>query len=1561
MSFLGINLAPLGKKLSDIEGAVGQFFGGAPAPAPVAPPQQQAAANIGAAAGIGPAPVSMSPTTMPGLLPNPAATVVKPKVTFKPLTFGGQPNLIDVAREAVTGIDDSFRGVGQGFARVAPTVLASVAQPGADAINTAMGQPTSPISIDPKTLPGGNFIFGKDPITTYQTQAQGAADWAKSKGVDPTTANVAAIPLAGAMAASDLFPGGKGGKAVVENIAKETNPAKIAELLAQHFGESAAKIPDNVVTALAGETDPKAIKGILSGKIPAEPVHAYVAGEKATNFVEQTGNQDFDLATTNPHLRDYQRFEKGRDVNVVNMAPEEYLRRSYANGTWDIAGQEMLLEKSKIAKYAADMKNGDRFPRPWLDFNGSGDNYISQEGRHRAAAAKELGQKTIPVTVVSKAHFTKAEQDAYFAAEHAGQTGPHTDSARKAQDDYHKAAKPSVSMSVGKGKPEGPTTPGKAKKASVAQSPKVKIVDTPAGKVKVAETWKDGEPAGMTDVPPAPKTAPGGNGPMTPEQRKAILSSPEQQPTTKLPHQAQTAEGVMSDTEGILRQRHENFNKVLNLGTGRDTNLGHGLSANDLSKLSDAANGEKVGHVDNPELFQKTIDATHEAMDHDLAAKRKGGQDTMRRNKGETAPLFFKADKEALDKLGIPEDQRYDLGKGKQGFTDDGSIHDASTDALDGYHNQQRKYNSYADAEKKTGGILKPANANMLEDIRQYAKGGAKSVQDNLLHAGLSRLHPGEISSNLNTKFGKNGEPLVHAAGGNLSFNVTKNLDRKLNGYRSARLSNPAMEAALKATETVSKGTRKVAFLAAPVHYGNISTNYAGAVTAGAGRVDKAVADNAKAMVAARSTKAYEALRSNAEASGKIETARNYGIVQRPTQPDLIRYGTGTRGTVDKFSTFSDSQRAMSRYTNVLSWELGDMMKKTGLEAGTEAATKAGKEMNMVLDTLDPRAEGLNPIAQRIFTSGSLAPNWIRSQVGLVRDAVIGGGKRGVGMSNSGDIARSAVIGKRALEATVAIVGSAMITGQMPTWAQAFNEAGLNPNNPVPNIDGNQKNTKGQPVVTNMPTDQAGLAVGLATNPSHFLTARETPLLAALSAYLSNKDWAGNQLADPSKPGFAGAKAAAAAKTLEPFVAQSAQDKNLTTPQKIAATVALRTHRDPNDPNYQQSVAYAKGMNQAQAGASEPDATAIKEYLSRQTDGQGNKIPEGVAGGRANAVLLLKNTQQGGQALQRVYDVEHGLSSTDPLWKLPLDAPAGQPSVKAYLEIQQMFEGAEKTGTKERLQGAPVGSGGWIDQLGKDRTAYFNNLPPSTNPAKANEPAYPTVAPAVQAAMDAYGKIGNSAQKAAFLKAHPEVTDAFAQSTDWTNKIRGIEGAPELKGVDKPSPEVQKIMDTYNAIPKGGGSKGGNLYRSQWITSHPNEYSAMSNFLAGTSMNSLLKNSVESVYAGQNSQTLLKDIKNVGTYDITQSTSLDANGNPTYGMIGQPGAGPASTTSAGASSAKNNGGTYSTKMKKFKAYGKSGGKGKLSRAKLKSGGSRVAMAGKEHSGKPKVSIKHSLV
>jgi len=93
---------------------------------------------------------------------------------------------------------------------------------------------------------------------------------------------------------------------------------------------------------------------------------------------------------------EYFRDQKGKEAKMVDISPDQYLQ---AVDSGFEHGVMSGIEDEKVQRYAAKLKGGETFPALMLDY--SRGKHLSQEGRHRALAAKAVGIDSVPVLVVT--------------------------------------------------------------------------------------------------------------------------------------------------------------------------------------------------------------------------------------------------------------------------------------------------------------------------------------------------------------------------------------------------------------------------------------------------------------------------------------------------------------------------------------------------------------------------------------------------------------------------------------------------------------------------------------------------------------------------------------------------------------------------------------------------------------------------------------------------------------------------------------------------------------------------------------------------------------------------------------------------------------------------------------------------------------------------------------------------------------------------------------------------------------------------------------------------------
>lgn len=245
------------------------------------PQQRQIGADIGARAGYGPAPnpaqnaliqAAKSPT--PTLPAAPAApTPYKPAPPPIEVPKFNMP--LNIAGEFAKGVGQSLADIAHGVAQV-PVKLALEGADILDPNSTHTFQAQDPVR---------KFIFGDDPVTSYQDQAEQFKLYLLEHGVSDNTAGLATIPAAGGLAAIDLFTGGKG-KVAKEALAKATTDVAVKKILDKELGKSAEAIPIDVIKQLTAETDPAKINQILKAG-PAGQERKFVSSVKGSPEVSK--------------------------------------------------------------------------------------------------------------------------------------------------------------------------------------------------------------------------------------------------------------------------------------------------------------------------------------------------------------------------------------------------------------------------------------------------------------------------------------------------------------------------------------------------------------------------------------------------------------------------------------------------------------------------------------------------------------------------------------------------------------------------------------------------------------------------------------------------------------------------------------------------------------------------------------------------------------------------------------------------------------------------------------------------------------------------------------------------------------------------------------------------------------------------------------------------------------------------------------------------------------------------------------------------------------------------
>lgn len=314
------------------------------------------------------------------------------------------------------------------------------------------------------------------------------------------------------------------------------------------------------------------------------------------------------------------------------------------------------------------------------------------------------------------------------------------------------------------------------------------------------------------------------------------------------------------------------------------------------------------------------------------------------------------------------------------------------------------------------------------------------------------------------------------------------------------------------------------------------------------------------------------------------------------------------------------------------------------------------------------------------------------------------------------------------------------------------------------------------------------------------------------------------------------------------------------------------TSKTGDSTGYQQEQQYFKNLNKLKGQFSGDTSTSdsLSKYLDRSHDPvTGQTIQESPADSMENAGALATNDK----LRDAVQSFEKSQPQHDPMWDLPSGKLATLMTYRAQLEGS-----AEKTTLKANAQN---GSDNWITDIQNKENAFYDSLPklPGAKGSEANAstPAYPTFDPSTTKLMATYDAATPTQKTALEQNFGGELSSAFNQIAQWTNQMRIAQtgkATPQMASYPTASPQVQAIMNTYDALPKGNGPSGGSPDRSAWITANPAAYAQMQSYLTKVSLNSLITNAAKAQFAGTSpDQALLKDIKNVGTYDVATTTT----------------------------------------------------------------------------------------
>lgn len=772
-----------------------------------------------------------------------------------------------------------------------------------------------------------------------------------------------------------------------------------------------------------------------------------------------------------------------------------------------------------------------------------------------------------------------------------------------------------------------------------------------------AEKAKIPTPTGVPTKPPETAN-------LTQAQRQNLINNDALQQTknkVEINPAVGNTKGAVAQATGIADELRSRLDRAASLASK--------LNSHDQALLSERADKNVSIKPNNPEAFAKASAAHSDAFDYSLAAQRAAGGTTLRFGGGNYHPLYLEATTAKMDALGIPQADRIQKGK----FT--------------GFQDTTRKYRGYTDAGKVG---LKPLNSSPVEDIKMYNQKSAIPIRNATLRAALEKSNPGEVTAT-GMGVGRDGKPFRQAAGANLPFNVSENVDKNLNNFKRAYVpESTAGKVALEGTEKVNAGAKRALWFGSLFHYPNELKNFVGSNLFHPVVVAKGVG---RAVVSATSNEGW---------NGILDRARTTKV-----------NGTSVLEGARAMGVELPGNSRLNRVTSAYSLTQAEAALQKGIDPNSVEGVNAGRLINKIAGQKNAAVQGSNPTIDRIVSAGAAAPKWTPSQLKLVIDAFT---KPGIGRFTEGGGARNVLLGARALEAGLAIGGSAALAGRLPTAKEAQQQAGLSLNNPVPNVQLNSKNSKGEGQVMNFPTDPTGLAVGLATNPGHFLQSRFSPGLSFATKVATNKNWNDQPLADPNKPNYGlNLVKNAALNSVLPIGVQNFTNfqKNPNNPsiaQGLLQEVGGRLKTNPNDPRVVDTKDYINNQNKFVSSLNKNEAALFNTVNPTKKDAGGNIVYNPDIFQKADTYAILASNHS---FTDKYQSYQQSQKNHDPVWDLLRNqlqsvltlrsgkSLPGQTYTKAGVPLTQA------TGTDQQ----------WYKDLLAEEQTYFSSLPKSTTPS----------------------------------------------------------------------------------------------------------------------------------------------------------------------------------------------------------------------------------------------------
>lgn len=794
-----------------------------------------------------------------------------------------------------------------------------------------------------------------------------------------------------------------------------------------------------------------------------------------------------------------------------------------------------------------------------------------------------------------------------------------------------------------------------------------------------------------------------------------------------------------------------------------------------------------------------------------------------------------------------------------------------------GSHALSRAYESYEETEKVTGKVR--ANDNIMQDSLQDIGRTKLKIQQKLLYRNLLNNPDGEVSY---------GKPTTSASVQLKDYPkifADKDLAHAINkraAYVSAE-ANPVVNF----LDQLNGGLKQTKLALGGFHIINEGVNQL--------LLDpKRLGDVAEAFA---SPKVYAKIMDKAEESGALQEASAAGLrIKNVLENDQLGIGGKVRNAFTHIPGHNALFERQIPISKLLTW--ADATKGLDIHDPDEynLMRNAAKAVNNTFGGINRLAEGLTPRqlkwANRVF----LASDYNEGQLRNLFAAISKGGIEG-------RIARQVVVGRLLLLAAPGIV-QGVITGKIgndpekiakfvatqlfnPTLQTSFKTTGGTPKQVslLPGILNKIYRTAAPAFEHNNPNKLSGVESELSGNLS--------PGASLLEEEKANKDYYGNPMHGkglnaaedvaqalnsatpiPVTPGARALENVSALKNSKVIKILSGGQSAIT-PEEAAIDISGvgRVAANPNAPELQ-----ILNNRQLVRETLSSDNQGVLDYIHPSWNPNLSKAQQAAIYNNPNyeinkwTSLADNRAVFNAMAKQDAFAKAHG-EPGNPLFALN---PHDQAVIIRYEQLKASDPGSDANDTAAVIY---ANNKDLITKFENDTTTYSNQmnaLYQSSGGLKGEQGPqitpggvpYPQASSTAQANnVQAYYNMLNdpnstSQQRVQFLTNNPNVGQYMTAVSNYENAKRADLGEPLLKDYPTAAPGLENWINQYVAASK--------TERTALRDASPDQYNAMSNYMAQVDEYNLARTAGQAKFQGQDfSQANLKEIYNLGQYDIS--------------------------------------------------------------------------------------------